>query len=106
MGDSNKRGHVWYSVTDRPIVYRLFRGVRQPEFSVAAKDILPKLEIPMLLVWGEKDRMVPIELASEFANMSDRIELVRLPNQGHCPHDENPTLFNQILLEWLGHLPD
>lgn len=85
--------------------YRLFQGVRQPEFAPAAKDILPSIDVPMLLVWGEQDRMVPIGLAAGFADMSDRLELMRLPKMGHCPHDENPALFNEILLEWLGRLP-
>ena len=81
--------------------YRLFQGVRQSSFAKPAKEVLPKLEIPILLVWGEQDKMVPGTLATIFAQMSDRIELVQLPNMGHCPHDENPEVFNQILTEWL-----
>ncbi len=81
--------------------YRLFQGVRQPSFAKSAKEVLPRLEIPILLVWGEQDKMVPGKLAPFFAQMSDRIELVQLPNMGHCPHDENPEVFNQLLTQWL-----
>ena len=55
----------------------------------------------MLLIWGRQDRMVPPKLASFFAGLNDRIELIELDRMGHCPHDESPTKFNQILLDWL-----
>jgi pimeloyl-ACP methyl ester carboxylesterase len=28
-------------------------------------------------------------------------ELRWLTNLGHCPHDEDPQRFNQVLIEWL-----
>lgn len=81
--------------------YSLFRAIGRPNFAPAAKDILPKLKIPMLLIWGRKDRMVPPRLAVAFAALNPLIELIELDNVGHCPHDECPDIFNQILLEWL-----
>jgi pimeloyl-ACP methyl ester carboxylesterase len=81
--------------------YNLFQGVRKPGFALAAKEVLPHLQLPMLLIWGLQDRMVPAILASSFARLNSQIELVELPEVGHCPHDEKPDLFNQILLEWL-----
>ena len=78
--------------------------MRQPSFAQAAKDILPDLDVPILLVWGEQDRMVPVKLAPMFAKMNHRLELIQLPKMGHCPHDENPACFNQILLSWLAKI--
>lgn len=81
--------------------YNLFQGVRKPNFALAAKEVLPHLQLPMLLIWGLQDRMVPANLASIFARLNPQIELIELPGVGHCPHDEKPDLFNQILLDWL-----
>jgi pimeloyl-ACP methyl ester carboxylesterase len=86
--------------------YNLFQGVRKPNFALAAKEVLPHLQLPILLIWGLQDRMVPATLASFFAQLNPLIELVELPGVGHCPHDEKPDLFNQILLDWLGGLRD
>lgn len=81
--------------------YSLFKGVRKPGFALSAKEVLPQLQIPILLIWGLQDRMVPPTLASVFAKLNSYIELVELPEVGHCPHDENPSQFNQIILNWL-----
>ena len=79
----------------------LFKAVRRPEFAPGAKAVLPTLKIPMLLIWGRGDRMVPFSLAPHFAKLNPQIKLVELDNVGHCPHDECPDRFNQILLSWL-----
>ncbi len=79
----------------------LFENVRKPKFAPPARAILPNLTIPMLLVWGLRDRMVPPSLAPILAGLNPLITLVELDGAGHCPHDECPDYFNSILLDWL-----
>ncbi|MDJ0746115.1 MAG: alpha/beta fold hydrolase [Xenococcaceae cyanobacterium MO_167.B27] len=81
--------------------YALFQGARKSQFAPAVKDMLPQLDIPILLIWGLKDRMIPPNLAGMFAKLNPRVELVELAGVGHCPHDECPQKFNQLLLDWL-----
>jgi pimeloyl-ACP methyl ester carboxylesterase len=81
--------------------YRLFDAVRSPNFAPAAKVVLPRLEIPILLIWGLQDRMVPPILSPIFAKLNPLIELVELEAVGHCPQDECPEKFNPILKDWL-----
>ncbi len=79
----------------------LFRSVRQANFAPSAKEVLPQLKIPILLIWGDRDRMVPPNLAPIFAALNPQIKYIEMKGVGHCPHDECPDLFNQILLDWL-----
>ncbi len=81
--------------------YRLFDAVRSPNFAPPAKMVLPSLEIPVLLIWGLQDRMVPPALAEVFAKLNPHIELVELAGVGHCPQDECPEQFNPILQNWI-----
>ncbi|MDJ0682426.1 MAG: alpha/beta fold hydrolase [Xenococcaceae cyanobacterium MO_167.B52] len=81
--------------------YALFQGVKKSSFAPGVKQMLPQLNIPILLIWGLKDRMIPPSLAGRFAQLNPRIELVELPGVGHCPHDECPDKFNHIFLDWL-----
>jgi len=79
----------------------LCQAVSRPNFSPPAKAVLPELKIPILLIWGRQDRMVPASLAPTFAALNPQIKLVELDNAGHCPQDECPTEFNSLLLGWL-----
>ena len=81
--------------------FALFKSVRQPNFAPSAKEVLPKLTIPMLLIWGSQDKMVPPSLAPIFAVLNPQIKYIELEQVGHCPHDECPEKFNPILLDWL-----
>ncbi|MEO3474993.1 alpha/beta fold hydrolase [Roseomonas sp. CAU 1739] len=51
---------------------------------------LPHLAMPVLLVWGELDRMIPASHAQDWVAVMPRAELVLLPGLGHVPQEEAP----------------
>lgn len=71
------------------------------QFSIPVKTLLPSLEIPILLIWGQQDRMVPPAFARQFAAYNPLVQLLTLDNAGHCPHDECPEEVNRAILAWL-----
>lgn len=79
----------------------LFQGSISLNFSPSVKKILPSLNIPMLLIWGTKDKFVPPALASQFAGYNERLQVLYLEDVGHCPHDESPEQVNQTILDWI-----
>lgn len=79
----------------------LRQSVGLGSFSRPTKDILPRLQMPILLLWGKQDRMVPPQLAPIFARMNPKIELIEMEQAGHCLHDECPQRFNPLILQWL-----
>lgn len=52
--------------------------------------ILTRIRAPTLLVWGEKDGMIPIANAADFLRYLPHAVMVRLPNLGHVPFEEDP----------------
>ncbi|MEB3160874.1 MAG: alpha/beta fold hydrolase, partial [Synechocystis sp.] len=80
---------------------QLFHSVRQPQFAPTAQDILPKLTIPMLLLWGDQDRFIPCRFGQAFAALNPRLAFQLWPGAGHCLQDECPERFNQTCLQWL-----
>ncbi len=78
-------------------LYALSQNIRKPEFAKPVDEMLPRIKIPMLLIWGLKDKMVPPTLAAKFARLNPQLESIELENVGHCPHDECPDLFNSTL---------
>ncbi|PAX60471.1 alpha/beta fold hydrolase [Brunnivagina elsteri] len=79
----------------------LFKASIGANFSPSVKAILPHLDVPMLLIWGNKDRFVPPSLAPMFAQYNTKLEILNLDNVGHCPHDESPVEVNPLILNWI-----
>lgn len=69
--------------------------------TTSVKALLSNLEIPILLLWGERDRIIPITMADSFANVNPNLNLVKFPQAGHCLHDEFPEQFHEVILPWL-----
>ncbi|WP_295528418.1 alpha/beta fold hydrolase [Novosphingobium sp. Chol11] len=52
---------------------------------------LARIKAPVLLLWGEKDGMIPISNAADYMrDLPPGAKLVRLPELGHVPFEENP----------------
>jgi pimeloyl-ACP methyl ester carboxylesterase len=66
-----------------------------------APALLNRLRRPLLLIWGRKDRLVPLDVAHQCQRLRADLPLEVLEGAGHCPHDEVAEAFNAVLLEWL-----
>ncbi len=81
------------------------RGVMKETFKeVLAEDLLPylsKIETKTLLVWGEKDKMVPIKQAYIFKEQIKNSKLEILPKMSHVPHLENPEKLAGTIINFI-----
>ena len=66
-----------------------------------APALLQRLRCPLLLIWGRRDQLVPVQVADQVLRVRPDVPLVVLDHSGHCPHDEVPEAFNGALLGWL-----
>lgn len=53
-------------------------------------DKLGLITIPTLVVWGARDRLVPLDDGKDFANRIPGAKLVIVPDSGHAPGIEKP----------------
>ncbi len=90
-----------YDEGSEQTLFRLSRSIRKASFAKSVRDLLPQINVPMLLIWGLQDKMIPPKQARAIAALNSRLKLVELENAGHCPHDEDPETFNSLLLDWL-----
>jgi pimeloyl-ACP methyl ester carboxylesterase len=68
---------------------------------VSAEDRLGLAALlPTLIVWGEKDSIIPVEhgVAAHAAMPGSRLEV--FPGAGHMPHDADPERFATLLAEF------
>ncbi|MDY6937119.1 MAG: alpha/beta fold hydrolase, partial [Cyanobacteriota bacterium] len=77
----------------------------------SVKTMLPALTIPVLLIWGNDDRIVPLSGFCKLLGIRDltalpgNCQFVGVENAGHCAYDEDPELVNRSLLEWIASNP-
>jgi pimeloyl-ACP methyl ester carboxylesterase len=76
---------------------------------VSSRDLraqLPDVRAPTLLLWGERDRLVPLWVAEEWQRLVPHARLDLLPC-GHVPMLEQPVAVAERLVAFLGEqLPD
>jgi pimeloyl-ACP methyl ester carboxylesterase len=66
------------------------------------ESTLPKItEIPTLLVWGSKDRVVDVRSAEIMAQRLPSARLAVMKGTGHLPYEENAEEFSRIVREFL-----
>ena len=54
---------------------------------------LHRIDVPVKIIWGRQDRILPFEFASHFKKLLPKAELDVFDNCGHLPHAENPDRF-------------
>ena len=75
-----------------------FRGFINLFDDYLAPDLLRQLNIPVHLIWGDKDPWEPVKEAKEWYKNYDCIKSLNIiPDAGHCPHDEMPEKVNPII---------
>ncbi|HXH39063.1 MAG TPA: alpha/beta fold hydrolase [Thermoanaerobaculia bacterium] len=66
-----------------------------------ARPLMRSLTMPVLLVWGEHDPLVPLTYARQMLEEMPHAALRVIPRAGHVPMWENPRAFNETLLSFL-----
>jgi len=67
-------------------------------------DQLTEIDCPTLIVWGERDSLLPVRHAREYARRILTSELDVIPGAGHLPMLERPVPFNRRLLAFLDRI--
>jgi pimeloyl-ACP methyl ester carboxylesterase len=52
---------------------------------------VPEIQVPTLILWGGKDRLIPLEFGERFARDIRGSRLVVFDALGHVPHEEDPA---------------
>ena len=84
-------------VVDRYYELMLAPGSRSALIARMEQTVLPdpvpllrQIQVPVLLVWGEKDGMIPAANAADYLRDLPQARLVTFPALGHVPHEELP----------------
>jgi pimeloyl-ACP methyl ester carboxylesterase len=65
------------------------------------REVLPQINVPTLLVYGDKDVRAPLTVAEELHAAISGSTLVVLPDAGHACNIEAPEEFNRAVRDFL-----
>lgn len=74
------------------------RGVRADQ---GVAGVAPRISAPTLVVWGDRDRIIPPSHAQVAAEAIPGARLAILDGCGHCPQLEDPERFTEVVLGFL-----
>lgn len=83
------------------VLYRLVKGRTQNDFSPSTHALIRHLKLPVLMLWGTQDRIIPIAWGRELAETYANLRLVEVPMAGHCPYDEQAGVVNEAIAHWI-----
>jgi pimeloyl-ACP methyl ester carboxylesterase len=66
-----------------------------------ARDVLPSIDVPTLLLYGERDRRAPTSVGESLRVGIPGSRLVVLPGAGHVCNLEDPAAFNAAVRDFL-----
>jgi pimeloyl-ACP methyl ester carboxylesterase len=71
------------------------------------RERLGEIEIPVLIVWGREDMLVPVADAEAYARLiGSNARVVIFDDTGHVPMIERPSRFNHLVAEFLAGEPE
>jgi pyruvate dehydrogenase E2 component (dihydrolipoamide acetyltransferase) len=86
----------------KAIAAAAFSGDGQQEIFT---DRLSEIEAPMLLIWGERDKVIPAHHARDAAEVVPEAWIEILEDVGHVPQVEAAPTFTRVVKNWLDALP-
>ena len=64
--------------------------------------LLPRVQAPTLVLWGESDRIVPVSAGERIAEAMPNARLEVIADAGHLPHIEEPDAVIPLLQQHMG----
>ncbi len=79
-----------------PVGFRAMSRALMPDF----REVLPLIDVPTLLMWGDDDRRSPLSSGEEMCDSIRDARLVVIPCAGHVSNMEQPERFNAQIREF------
>ncbi len=98
---STLRGKKRKPSFDRGLAARIMRATGWNGIPSFRREELSRIVQPVLLLWGERDRIVPLSIARRLRTRLLHAELRTVSGGGHMPFLENPAEFTEKLSDFL-----
>lgn len=84
----------------------LVKSRTSDSFSPMTRDLIPLVQVSTLLLWGKRDRVIPIAWGQYVNTLSAQLTFVEVEDAGHFFYDESAADLHDLIDRWLaGQLP-
>ena len=95
-----------HTALTRPGAHAALRAIGGQTFTAAGRQAvrdsrLDEITQPVLVVWGEHDRVIPAAHAETARAVLADVEVAIIPGTGHAPQVEDPDAFAAVLAQFL-----
>ncbi len=83
--------------------YALLKAAQQaiPEDIDTWIDKYPTISVPTLLIWGDDDMVIPVQIGHQLRAAIPCSKLVTIPDTGHIPQEETPVPSIDLIKDFL-----
>jgi len=84
--------------------YKQAGEMRKIFTQVVSQDLihlLPKIKVPTLILWGDRDKVLNPKLTKVYRRLIPNSQVRIVWGAGHHPHEDKPNKFLEILNQWL-----
>ena len=68
---------------------------------VSDSDLIKNIQVPVLILWGAKDQLIPLAHAYHFAADIQGAKLHLFDGLGHVPHEEDPAVTVKVVQQFI-----
>ena len=102
IGDANNISAYEQLVNSMEILHKeSYLKTIETSMRTEHRHIFKTIDVPTFIMVGELDTLTPPSMSNEIRREIKNSKLSVIPNAGHLSNIENPTVFNQKLLEFL-----
>ena len=83
----------------------LARFAQMGQNRAATPARLAAIKVPVLIMWGQEDNLIPVAAAQWFHKALPTSQLIIYPKVGHIPMEEIPDQSAEDVKRWLADLP-
>jgi pimeloyl-ACP methyl ester carboxylesterase len=83
----------------------LARFAQMTQARAATPARLAAIKVPVLIMWGQEDNLIPVAAAQWFHKALPTSQLIIYPKVGHIPMEEIPDQSAEDVKRWLADLP-
>jgi len=90
----------WTGELGQPAYYRQV-ALYDHAYTAELEPLYPHIDVPTLILWGEQDGWVDIEVGRRLNRLISQSRMETLPDAGHFSMLDSPGLFARVLGSWL-----